>query len=235
MTEVEDVRTGTVPCADLASLPATSQPSGAAAGERPVVRAALASDPEEEARLRVLVQRVSRAEQKALAELYDLTVARVYGLARAITRNQQCAEEVTEDVYWQVWRQALRFDPRRGPVIAWLQMLARSRALDHLRRGNGIGIRVDADTLDEEQADADLNPSRLLAAAERERTLTAALDQLDPLPRQLLSLAFHRGLTHDEIARQTSLPLGTVKSHIRRALSALRDLLSTPGREEAAP
>jgi RNA polymerase sigma factor (sigma-70 family) len=194
-----------------------------------------AADPEEDELLCALVARVSRCEQKALAELYDLTVARVYGLARGVTRNQQCAEEVTEDVYWQAWRQALRFDRRRGPVMAWLLTLARSRALDHLRRGEPTARTVTLDEGEHDTPDSALNPSRLLATAERDRTLNAALDALEPLPRQLLSLAFYRGLTHDEISRQTRLPLGTVKSHIRRALAVLRSLLSHEAREEVAP
>ena len=174
----------------------------------------------------VLVARVSRSDQKALAELYDITVSRVYGLARGITRNLQCAEDVTEDVYWQVWRQALRFDRRRGPVMAWLLTLARSRSLDHLRRGDEATNHPEPETLVQDNGDALANPSHLLCAAERDRNLLAALEQLEPLPRQLLSLAFYRGLTHDEIAQQTRLPLGTVKSHIRRALGSLRAMLA---------
>jgi RNA polymerase sigma-70 factor (ECF subfamily) len=179
------------------------------------------NEPEDEL-LCALVARVSRADQKALAELYDITVSRVYGLARGITRNLQCAEDVTEEVYWQVWRQALRFDRRRGPVMAWLLTLARSRGLDHLRRGDEATTHPEPETLIHDSGDAQANPSQLLAAAQRDRHLLAALEQLEPLPRQLLSLAFYRGLTHDEIAQQTRLPLGTVKSHIRRALGSLR-------------
>ena len=194
----------------------------------------IAHNEAEDRLLCALVARVSRADQKALAELYDATVSRVYGMARGITRNLQCAEEVTEDVYWQVWRQALRFDRRRGPVMAWLLTLARSRALDHLRRGNGVTAHALPDTLDQEPADPDINPSHLVATAERDRTLLDALNQLEPLPRQLLSLAFYRGLTHDEIAQQTRLPLGTVKSNIRRALAAMRELLAPQTHEEVA-
>ena len=190
---------------------------------------AASSDPQENDRLCVLVARVSRGEQKALAELYDATVARVYGLARGITRNQHCAEEVTEDVYWQVWRQALRYDRRRAPVIAWLLTLARSRALDHLRRGGGSPVHVE---VDDEADDPSANPPVQLAAAQRDRHLVAALDRLEPVPKQLLSLAFYRGLTHEEISAQTRLPLGTVKSHIRRALATLRTVLGP--REEVA-
>ncbi|HEV7913931.1 MAG TPA: sigma-70 family RNA polymerase sigma factor [Albitalea sp.] len=205
--------------ASLPAAPATPPP-------------AVASEPEEDSRLCALVARVSRCEQKALAELYDATVSRVYGLARGITRNLQCAEEVTEDVYWQVWRQALRFDRRRGPVMAWLLTLARSRALDHLRRRDPATGRAPPDAHEQESADPALDPSLSIAAAERDRRLLVALDQLEPLPRQLLSLAFYRGLTHDEIAQQTRLPLGTVKSQIRRALAALRGLLSPQAHEE---
>ncbi|HEY2929493.1 sigma factor-like helix-turn-helix DNA-binding protein, partial [Piscinibacter sp.] len=79
-----------------------------------------------------------------------------------------------------------------------------------------------------ERVDAHANPSQLIATAERDRSLRAAIDRLEPLPRQLLGLAFFRGLTHDEIAQQTRLPLGTVKSHIRRALASLRGAWSAP-------
>jgi RNA polymerase sigma-70 factor (ECF subfamily) len=184
-----------------------------------------ALDPAEDELLCALVARISRGDQKALAELYDITVSRVYGLARGITRNLQCAEEVTEDVYWQVWRQALRFDRQRGPVMAWVLTLARSRGLDHLRRGDEATSHPEPETLVPDGADALANPAHLMATAERDRHLLGALDQLEPLPRQLLSLAFYRGLTHDEIAQQTRIPLGSVKSHIRRALSHLRSLL----------
>jgi RNA polymerase sigma factor (sigma-70 family) len=186
----------------------------------------MAHNEAEDELLCVLVARVSRSDQKALAELYDITVSRVYGLARGITRNLHCAEEVTEDVYWQVWRQALRFDRRRGPVMAWLLTLARSRSLDHLRRGDDATPHPEPETLVQDNGDAQANPSHLLATAQRDRDLLTALDSLEPLPRQLLSLAFYRGLTHDEIAQQTRLPLGTVKSHIRRALASLRSLLA---------
>lgn len=189
-------------------------------------RAIRASDPDEDARLCLLVERIAGADQKSLEALYDATVGRVFAMARGITRNLQCAEEVTEDVYWQVWRQALRFDRRRGPVMAWLLTLARSRSLDHLRKRDDALSHPEPELLRaDEDAVHDDDPAAQLAAAQQQRSLNAALDRLDPLPRQLLSLAFQRGLTHDEIAEQTQLPLGTVKSHIRRALLTLRGAL----------
>jgi RNA polymerase sigma-70 factor (ECF subfamily) len=136
-----------------------------------------------------------------------------------------------------VWRQAPRFDRRRGPVIAWLLTLARSRALDHLRRRDEAVPHSEPQTLDDQTADSQNNPAARLSASESERSLNAALERLDPLPRQLLALAFYRGLSHDEIAQQTRLPLGSVKSQIRRALIALRSQLGPAGtvREASKP
>ena len=188
--------------------------------------ATLCADPVEDLALCDLVNRVTRADQEALAALYDATVSRVYSLARSITRNLQCAEEVTEDVYWQVWRQALRFDRRRGAVLAWLLTLARSRALDHLRKRDAAFSHPEPHTLVDETGDTLENPAERVGAAQQERSLNAALERIEPLPRQLLALAFYRGLTHDEIAQQTHLPLGTVKSHLRRAMNTLRGLLA---------
>ncbi len=147
-------------------------------------------------------------------------------MARGITRDPQCAEEVTEEVDWQAWRQALRFDLRRGSVMAWLLTLARSRALDHLRRADPAQPHPEPETLMADPSSDHANPSELLSTARSEDCLNQALTCLEALPRQLISLAFYRGLTHEEIAAQTQLPLGTVKSHIRRALAALRTHLA---------
>jgi len=176
----------------------------------------------DEARLQALVSRIVRQDEQALAGLYDLLAGRVYGLALRITRQVQTAEEVAEDAFWQVWRQAPRFDPERGSVLTWVLTIARSRALDALRRCEP------SEALDEERLaslPAESDPQDLLLAIQQQHRLHVALRTLDALPRQLLALAFFRGLSHEEIACQMSLPLGTVKSHIRRALLRLRELL----------
>jgi RNA polymerase sigma factor (sigma-70 family) len=182
-------------------------------------------DAAEDELLCALVQRITTGDEQALGQLYDRTVSRIYSAARQVTRNLQCAEEVTEDVYWQAWRQALRYDRGRGTVMAWLLTLARSRALDHLRRADEALSHPEPTELVDDAGDADATPTALAARREAQQRLESALERLDPLPRQLIALAFLRGLTHDEIARQTALPLGTVKSHIRRALLVLRELL----------
>lgn len=189
----------------------------------------------DEAQLRTWIAsivRQDRAGEAALAALYGACSARVFSLAMRFTRHAPTAEEVTEDVFWQVWRQAPRFDAARGNAVAWLLTITRSRALDAVRaRARDIVEAVDDEALEHAQAAHDGagersdDPGDLLQAVRASSRLHAALRALEPLPRQLVSLAFFRGLTHEEIAEQVSLPLGTVKSHIRRALAALRAVL----------
>ena len=198
----------------------------APAGPNVCPTAARAAPEANEARLRGWIAAITHGDEQALGELYDATLGRVYGLALRITRNAQAAEEVAEDVYWQVWRQALRFDPVRGNAMSWLLTIARSRALDCLRRTDEADAHPEPETLLAAEAAHDGDPQDLFEATQRGEALHAALESLDALPRQLLALAFFRGLTHEEIAKHTALPLGTVKSHIRRALGALRNVLA---------
>ena len=164
-------------------------------------------------------------DELALQVLYDATLSRVYGLALRITRNKQSAEEVTEDVFWQVWRNARDFDPKRGSVIAWLLMMTRSRALDYLRRQDLAETSEEPESLVSEVA-LDENPQDLLCAIQNNKLLNAALLELEPIQRQLIAMAFFRGLTHEEITEFTGIALGTVKSHIRRALKRLQGILA---------
>ncbi len=190
-----------------------------------------ASSPDE-LQLQVWLTRVVRQDEAALADLYRATIGRVYGLALRIVRNPELAEEVAEDTFWQVWRQAPRFDPTRGTALAWVLTMARSRAIDALRarqrvQADTVSADVLGETLDtlRESTDAIDNPHDLLQAMQSHQQLHHALEQLEAIPRQMIALAFFRGLTHEEISGHTGLPLGTVKSHIRRALNALRQCL----------
>lgn len=178
---------------------------------------------DEQRRLQELIAGIVERDQTAFSALYDSLLERVYGLALRITRSVPVAEEVTEDTFWQVWRQAPRFDPVRGNAAAWVLTIARSRALDALRRIDAVACEPLASMMDVASSD---NPDDLLAAVQQGSRVHGALAQLDPLPRQLLALAFFRGFSHDEIAGHTGLPLGTVKSQIRRALLGLRQTLA---------
>lgn len=170
-------------------------------------------------------------DQSALSLLYDALVEQVYGLALRITRQTQLAEEVAQDTFWQVWRQAPRFDAERGSAKAWVMTIARSRALDALRSLEPEECELEPETLALIQAEDSAMPPNLLMAVEQSHGLHTALAMLDATPRQLLSLAFFRGLSHDEIAECSGMPLGTVKSHIRRALLTLQGILAASAAE----
>ena len=190
---------------------------------------ALRATPSEE-ELAALIERIVAHDEQALAALYDATCARVHGLVLRITRRGALAEEVVEDTYWQVWRQAPRFDAERGKCITWLLAMARSRAIDALRRNQRFQhepLPEDGSTAaPDAAATADSAPDELLQASRGAQQLHLALVQLDARSRQLVALAFFRGLTHEEIAEQVALPLGSVKSIIRRALQKLRSALA---------
>lgn len=179
-----------------------------------------------ELQLQTWIRRVTRQDQAAFGALYEACVGRVYSIALRITRNAAQAEEVTEDTFWQTWREAPRFDPARGTALAWILTIARSRALDSLRARDPAELVEDVDELREAQQGGEgASPPDLLVATQTDHALHRALAQLDAQPRQLIALAFFKGLTHDEIAAQTGMPLGTVKSHIRRGLTTLKSLL----------
>lgn len=180
------------------------------------------------AELVALIARIQREDAAALGALYDRTSGRVYGLALRIVRAPAAAEEIVEDVFFQIWQQAARYDPARGRPLAWMLTIARSRALDHLRRADPATLHPEPEILmrPDDADEAALNPQNLLSACRNHALLHAALAALDPLPRQLLALVFFRGLTHEEVAEQAGLPLGTVKSHVRRALLSLRGTLA---------
>jgi RNA polymerase sigma-70 factor (ECF subfamily) len=171
-------------------------------------------------------------DKDALSGLYDSTVAKVHGLVKAIVHNGADAEEVTCDVYTQVWQTAANFDASRGSVMSWLLSIARSRALDCLRRQRAKS-RVFSDAPpDLENATLEPieqnSPDRMLDAFQSQSTVHSALERLSPERRRLICLAFFEDLSHSEIADVTGLPLGTIKSHLRRAMHTLRGLLYAP-------
>ncbi len=182
---------------------------------------------EDDNALRECLEGICEQNQSALGRFYDLTVSRVYSVALRIVRRADLAEEVVSDVFVQVWRDAYRYDDERGKVLGWLLVIARSRALDLLRRQDEAFSHPEPYELVSEPESTQRQPEDLLAAAQAGTALHAALEKLNPLQRQLLSLAFFRGFTHSEIVEHMGLPLGTVKTHIRRALDVLRKSLGS--------
>lgn len=166
-----------------------------------------------------LVEGMRRGSEESLKLLYESTVARLHALALAILRNPADAEEVVCATYVQAWEGAAQFNRERGTVIAWLTMMCRSRALDLLRRERLRNKSKEAESF---ALDPDATADDLLHLTEQASRVHAALLLLTPERRHLITLAFLRDLTHQEIAERLSMPLGTVKSHLRRAFAQLR-------------
>jgi RNA polymerase sigma-70 factor (ECF subfamily) len=178
--------------------------------------------------LAALLARMADGDEDALAAFYDATVAKAYGVALRIMGSPAAAEEVVVDTFHQAWREAGRFDAQRGAPMAFLMMMCRSRALDALRRRDHALLHEDpASLIDDADHPCGGDPLDLLAAVEARSALHGALASLTPAQRQIVALAFFRGMTHEEIAAHAALPLGTVKSQIRRALDVLRRTLAT--------
>ena len=170
------------------------------------------------------IEGVLGGDERALESLYDATVGKLYALAAAILKSVEDAEEVVCMTYAYVWANASRYDAARGTVLGWLLMLCRSRALDRLRQRHSNIVTVDAAGLENMAADGD-RPDDILSLMQERSGVYSALSSLTPERRQLVALAFLQGLSHQEIAEATGMALGTVKSHLRRALAQLRSQL----------
>jgi RNA polymerase sigma-70 factor (ECF subfamily) len=173
-----------------------------------------------------LVSKLAAGDEDALASLYDSTNRIVYGLALRILGEPSSAEDVTMEVYMQVWRTAGSYDPLRGTVLSWLATLARSRALDSLRSRKARRADLE-ENVDDVVNLRDSRPSPELASVKDgwSRIVQKAMAQLSPDQREAIELAYFSGLTHAEAAIQTGLPLGTVKTRIRLGMLHLRQLL----------
>jgi len=176
--------------------------------------------------LALLVAEMRKGNERALESLYDATVGKLYALASAILRQTDDAEDVVCATYAQAWESAASYDAQRASVLGWLLMICRSRALDLLRKRQVRQEALGAAGLDRIGDWAD-RPEDLLSLTQQSSRVHAALAALPVERRQLVSLAFLRDLTHHEIAGITGMPLGTVKSHLRRALLQLREFLES--------
>lgn len=173
-----------------------------------------------------LIVLIAQGDQTALAMLYDRTSPQVFGLVLKILDNREAAEEVTLDVYTQVWRQAHTYDVTRGAPGAWLMTLARTRAIDRFRAGAAERGRIES--LDAAQlfASDEGTPEQNVAGQERRQYVQRALTTLTAEQRQAIALAYFYGLSQSEIAEQLQLPLGTVKTRMRLGMMKLREALA---------
>jgi RNA polymerase sigma-70 factor (ECF subfamily) len=176
----------------------------------------------------VLVQSVAAGDQGALHALYERAHRAVFTLIMRITANREAAEEVTLDVFHDVWRHASRYREEDGTVLGWIMIQARSRAIDRLRFDQRKK-RVQREPGDPLPAAGTANPDDVIAFKQKSQALRAALAVLTPEERKAIEAAFFSELTYAEVAAGLNQPLGTIKTRIRSGLHKLRQALAEGG------
>ena len=176
-----------------------------------------------------LIDRVGQRDQAALRLLYDSASPRLFGLALRVVRQREWAEDALQEAFITIWRVAGDYRASLSPPMAWMGLIVRSRSLDLLRRRTADRAQltqefddVMADTL----ASDGPSPMDITEASEQAWALQQCLQQLEGRQREVVSLAYLRDLSHGELAEQLKLPLGTVKTWIRRGLEQLRNCMA---------
>jgi RNA polymerase sigma-70 factor, ECF subfamily len=171
-----------------------------------------------------LLGRVARGDEHAFAELYDRTASRVFGLVKRLLRDHAQSEEVTQEIFLEIWQNATRYDPGKGGALAWMLTMTHRRAVDRVRasqssrdRDTRIGIRDFAPEFDSvsEHVETTIESERVKEAMKR----------LTELQRQAVQLAYFGGYSHSEVSAMLKVPIGTVKTRLRDGMIRLRDEL----------
>lgn len=170
-----------------------------------------------------------RESEQALRQLYDQSSTKLYGLAVKVVGNRQWAEDVLQEAFVTIWRSAGDYRASLSPPMAWMGLIVRSRALDFLRRRTSE--RADTvqeldETISETVAGDSADPLDTTQASEQAHALHECMRKLEARQREVLSLAYLRDMSHSELSEQLKLPLGTVKTWIRRGLDQLRGCMA---------
>jgi len=172
-----------------------------------------------------LLARIAQGDREAFGRFYDAFAGLALGLIRRILRDPAAAEDVLQEVFWQIWQEAARYDPRRGSPEAWVVMRSKTRAIDRLRairRREKTFVAPGEESVARSSEAPGENPG---VAAETRGLVRSALDGLPETQRRVVELAFFEGLTHSEIASCLGEPLGTVKTRARLGLERLKNIL----------
>ena len=182
-----------------------------------------------DATLIALIDRVALADEKALRELYEMTSSKLYGVAVRVVTNREWAEDVLQEAFISIWKVAGDYKATLSPPMAWMALVVRSRGLDFLRRratSRADRMQELDDVISDTVAGDSPNPIDTALASEQARALHNCLSLLENKQREVVSLAYMRDLSHSELAQQLKLPLGTVKTWIRRGLEQLRGCMA---------
>ena len=168
------------------------------------------------------LSRTAQGDRRAFETLYGATSLKLYGVIVRILGRRDLAQEVLQDAYVRIWQRAGKFDPARGSPITWMVAIARNLALDEAKRKTMRSLEDMPELL---QLPDDRDPLASLERDEERRRLEACLERMEEERRQILRLAYHYGMTREEIARRVNRPVATVKTWLRRSLAQLKDCL----------
>lgn len=171
--------------------------------------------------------RVVAGDLRAFEAIYDRYSVQVFALAMRVTGRRRAAEEATQDAFLNLWRNADSYDADRGPLGTWLLSMVRNRSIDWLRREARHGRDVELDEVLEGRLEAPERTDEDVLAREESRCCRRLLASLESEQREVIELAYFKGLTQTEIAAQIGIPLGTVKSRQRLGLTRMHQLLTT--------
>lgn len=180
------------------------------------------------ARLRLLLAAVSRKDAEAFQQLYRTASAKLFALALRILGKRELAEDALQEAWVSIWNNASSYNESMAAPMTWMVTVTRNKCFDVLRRHGNAGF--DAESLDQDLletlASPELKPDQALERDHRARALASCLHRLEKLHQQAIALAWFQDLSHTEVAEQLQLPVGTVKTWIRRGLERLRNCLS---------
>ncbi len=188
-------------------------------GDHPV-----SANAQRNAQLQELLAACALHDRRAFSRLYELTSAKLYGVVLRILIRDEWAQDCLQEAYIKVWNKAESYRPQLASPMTWMATIARNQALDLLRRRHREVRESDTEDFPEE-VDQDPLPQEKLQQTDEGRRLNRCLEQLKSQQRQIIVLAYFKGLTHDELAARTDTPLGTVKTWIRRGLEQLKRCL----------
>jgi RNA polymerase sigma-70 factor (ECF subfamily) len=175
-------------------------------------------------RQQVLLERVAVGDRQAFAELYDEMAPRVLGLVKRLLRDHSQSEEVTQEIFLEIWQTASRFDPKKGGASTWILTMTHRRAVDRVRASQSSRDRDVKVGIRDFPAEYDHVSESVEVSIESER-VEKAMSRLTELQRQAITLSYYGGLTNSEVAEKLSVPIGTIKTRIRDGMIRLRDEL----------
>lgn len=176
-----------------------------------------------------LLSRCTLRDQRAFAELYRASSAKLFAVAVRITRRRDWAEEALQESFVNIWSHAAAYSPAKSAPMTWMTAIVRNRALDLLRRPREVELDEEQEDLIASIPDDTPGPEQLLAQARDATALAECMKRLTGEQQKSIALAFFQGLSHGELAHQMQKPLGTVKAWVRRGLERLKDCLDPSG------